>query len=137
MGQVGVEGDAVAWLEIVLMSVAVERDGAALDQGGLAAARLVHRRVSRAAGGRTRRGRRRVVGPDRRPNLHFRHAPYVITYDCLSDGGGSPRWWAASASSARAPAFRPCPPELASEPMLRSRPDVLVLGGGGLLGLEW
>src|SRR3954469_12968438 len=47
--QVGVEGDAVALREVVAVTVDVEDDAALLDEGDLAAAGLVHRRVAGAA----------------------------------------------------------------------------------------
>src|SRR3954447_2954983 len=53
--QVGVEGDGVALAELVLGAVDVQRDGAALDDGDLPAAGLVHRRGALPAGGRTGR----------------------------------------------------------------------------------
>ena len=59
MWQVGVERDAVAIEQLVALAVAVQNDGAALDQRGLAAARLVHRRIAGAAGDRP--GRQRVA----------------------------------------------------------------------------
>ena len=49
--QVGVEGDAVALLQLMALPVADERDGTPLDERGLAAAGLVHRRVVGRAGG--------------------------------------------------------------------------------------
>src|SRR4051794_7719112 len=49
--QVGIEGDRVAFMELVLRAVDVQRDRAALDHRDLAAARLVHGRIALAAGG--------------------------------------------------------------------------------------
>src|SRR6266516_1390429 len=57
--QVGVEGDAVAGGQLVALAVDVEHHGAVLDEGDLAAAGLVHRRVAGAAG--LRAGRQRVA----------------------------------------------------------------------------
>ena len=51
MGQVGVEGHAVAGRELVRGAVAVQHDAAGLDERRLAAAGLVHRRVAGTAGG--------------------------------------------------------------------------------------
>ena len=67
--QVGIEGHAVAGGELVARAVAVQHDGARLDQRGLAAARLVHRRVAgppvtapaRACGARARRAGREAA----------------------------------------------------------------------------
>ena len=50
MGQVGVEGHAVAGVQFVLDAVDVQDQCAALEQGRLARARLVARRVAGAAG---------------------------------------------------------------------------------------
>src|SRR4051812_9700563 len=50
VGQVGVERGAVARREVVALAVDVEDDVAGLDERDLAAARLVHGRVARAAG---------------------------------------------------------------------------------------
>ena len=49
MGQVGVEGHAVAGVQLVLGVFDVQGEGAAFDPGRLAGARLVARRVPRAA----------------------------------------------------------------------------------------
>src|SRR5215217_1056671 len=49
VGQVGVERDAVALRQLVALAVDVEHDGPVLDEGDLAAPRLVHRRVAGAA----------------------------------------------------------------------------------------
>ena len=51
VGQIGVEGDAVALLQVVAAAVDGQRQGAGEDDRGLAAAGLVHRRVAAAAGG--------------------------------------------------------------------------------------
>src|SRR4051812_42718530 len=59
VGQVGVEGDAVAGVQLVAVAVDVEHDAAVLDERDLAAARLVHGRVAGAAGARL--GRERVA----------------------------------------------------------------------------
>ena len=48
--EVGIEGDAVAGVQRVAPAVADEHDLAGFDERGLAAARLVHRRVTGAAG---------------------------------------------------------------------------------------
>ena len=50
MGKVSVEGDAVPLLQFVAAAVDDQRQGAGEDDGGLAAAGLVHRRVLAAAG---------------------------------------------------------------------------------------
>src|SRR5438270_508258 len=50
MGQIGVEGDAVALRQLVALAVADEHHGAPLDERCLAAAGLVHRRVVARAG---------------------------------------------------------------------------------------
>src|ERR1700742_4000709 len=57
MGKVGVEGHAVAGLELVAAPIAAEHDGALLHERRLAAAGLVHRRILGAAGDRSPRGR--------------------------------------------------------------------------------
>src|SRR3954465_6534658 len=54
VGQGGVEGDAVAGGELVVVAVDVEHDGAFRHQRDLAAAGLVHRRVARPARPRSR-----------------------------------------------------------------------------------
>ena len=55
VGQVGVEGHAVALGELVALAVDAQHDAAGLHERGLAAAGLVHRRVAGAAGARVRR----------------------------------------------------------------------------------
>src|SRR5437870_3774085 len=75
MGQVGVEGDAVAGAEEVALAVDDERDLALEDDGRLPATRLVERRIAGTAGARrrrqlvqrdvgalTRQGRRQLLG---------------------------------------------------------------------------
>src|SRR5947208_2973029 len=52
VGQVGVEGHAVAGRQLVAFTVAVQDDRAGLHERDLAAARLVHRRVAGATGRR-------------------------------------------------------------------------------------
>ena len=49
MSQVRVERDAVAIEQLVALAVAVQDHGPALDERGLAAARLVPGRIARAA----------------------------------------------------------------------------------------
>src|ERR1035441_1574358 len=60
VGQIGVEGPAVAASKLVPPPVAEQDQLVVLVQGALAAARLVHRRVLRAAGDGA--GRKRVEG---------------------------------------------------------------------------
>src|ERR1700737_3125207 len=55
MRQVGVEGHAIAAAELVALTVADEHRDALLDERGLAAAGLVHRRVVGTAGCGARR----------------------------------------------------------------------------------
>src|ERR1700749_1850398 len=52
MGQVRVEGHAIAGGQLVAGAVTVQDDAALLDERGLPAAGLVHRRVARTAGDR-------------------------------------------------------------------------------------
>src|SRR4051812_3250147 len=59
VGKVGVERDGVAGFEVVALAVAHEHGRAGLDDGGLAAARLVHGRVAGPARGGA--GRERVA----------------------------------------------------------------------------
>src|SRR5581483_5908220 len=54
MGKVGVEGDAVAGGQLVLLAVAMKPDCALLDQRDLATAGLVHRRIAATARARAR-----------------------------------------------------------------------------------
>src|SRR3954447_685014 len=55
MRKIGVEGDAVAGMELVAVGVDDQAYGAGLDERGLAAAGLMHGRVAGAAGLRTGR----------------------------------------------------------------------------------
>src|SRR5690348_4684741 len=72
--KIGVEGHGVTGLELRALAVADEDDGAGLDQRGLAAAGLVHRRVAGSAGDRARGQRvarqlRSLTGQRRRQDL--------------------------------------------------------------------